>query len=53
MVNDTIRKVNEEETLKEFICKICLEPLTENEVIPLENCEHVFHAECVEMFVKT
>lgn len=47
MVEGALRNADEEQSLKEFICKICLEMLTENEVIPLENCEHVFHAECL------
>lgn len=31
---------------------ICLELLTEKEVIPLNNCEHVFHSECLAEYVK-
>ena len=30
-----------------------METLADNEVIPLKNCEHVFHAECIKEFIKS
>jgi len=35
---------------EEFVCKICMETLDQDEispVFPLSSCEHVFHQECL------
>ena len=50
---DEARQALEEEELKEFTCKICLETLADNEVIPLTGCEHVFHGECIKQFIQS
>ncbi len=42
-----IIQASEQEALEKFKCEICHELLTENAVIPLDKCEHVFHSECL------
>lgn len=49
----SVKNVQEGEEAKEFICKICLETLVDKEVIPLSSCEHVFHAECINLFIQS
>ena len=49
----SVKKIEVEEEFKEFTCKICLETLADNEVIPLSSCEHVFHAECIKQFIQS
>ena len=54
MLRSVIRKISEEEATKEFICKICLEPfLGKNDVFPFELCEHVYHKDCLAVYVKS
>lgn len=44
----------EEEAEGEFKCRVCLEAFMENDgVFPLRGCEHVFHKECLQLYVKS
>jgi len=47
MIYKAMREASEQEALEKFKCEICLELLTENELIPLAMCEHVFHSQCL------
>ena len=47
----TVIKVQDEEEQKEFTCKICLETLADNEVIPLSSCEHVLFWRSLELLL--
>ena len=31
----------------DMTCQICLKTLTEDALLPLDNCEHVFHEACL------
>ena len=40
--------------MNEFNCKICFDQFEdENSIFPLQLCEHVFHNECLGMYLKT
>lgn len=34
-----------------FICQVCYEGFEEDNIFPLTSCEHVFHNECLGMFL--
>ena len=38
--------------MAEFICKICFGNFEdENELVPLDLCDHIFHKECLESYI--
>ena len=55
-----IRRMQEEEQMKEFNCKICMESYEmddenddQEEPFCLQQCENVFHAECLVTYLET
>jgi len=51
---EEIKKEREAEEEQEFNCKICFEVFEEeNEIMPLQLCEHIFHQECMIQYLKS
>jgi hypothetical protein len=42
-----------EEKSNDFICLICREDFYEDNTIPLIGCEHIFHKECLQYYLKS
>ena len=47
------RIADEKEEQNNIICTICLEALMEDEIIPLENCDHIFHLNCLSSYLQS
>jgi len=47
------RKKKEDDVMNEIMCSICLGGLIDEDFIPLEACEHMFHTNCFSEYLKS
>jgi len=47
------RKKKEDQQMNDIICSVCLSSLLDEDFIPLEACEHMFHTNCFSEYLKS